>query len=142
MIIREYQTGDLAALRQLYLRTRKQAFHWMDIDGFALEDFDRDTQKEQLWVGVGESGGIDGFVSAWMPEHFIHNLYVLPKKSRRGIGSQLLQHCLTQIGRPARLKCSTSNEDALGFYTMAGWHTLTEGQSPEGPFYLMEYRGA
>ncbi|MEX1033593.1 MAG: GNAT family N-acetyltransferase [Cellvibrionaceae bacterium] len=134
--IREFVENDREALRAVYLETRRQAFHWLN-DEFLRGDFDKDTEGETIWV-CEESGTIAGFVSVWVRVNFIHHLFVLPRFSRLGHGSRLLEVCLNNIGRPARLKCLAANSGALEFYRSKGWRIVSEGVSTGGEYYLLE----
>ncbi len=80
-----------------------------------------------------------GFVSVWMPKHFIHNLFVAPETVGKGYGSALLRHCLAHIGRPARLKCSKENHAAFHFYLSHRWRIVGEGSGAEGPYHELEF---
>ena len=50
MRIRKYQEADRPFLRTLYLASRKAAFPWRDTEDYRLEDFDRSTLGEDIWV--------------------------------------------------------------------------------------------
>ena len=63
-MIRVMQETDIPQLAQLFLKGRRQTFHWVDPAHFRLEDFDEQTRGEQIWVA--EQGGAPcGFVSIW-----------------------------------------------------------------------------
>lgn len=88
---------------------------------------------------MGEATEPVGFASVWMPEHFIHNLFVAPERTGVGWGSALLRHCLAHIGRPARLKCVQANTRALRFYRSHGWRIVGEGKAADEPYFLMQF---
>lgn len=140
-IIRSCTERDRAALCGLYLAARRQAFHWLDTSQFRLEDFDRDTEGELIWV-ASEGGRPVGFISVWEPENFIHNLFVHPDATGLGVGSALLDRSLDEIGRPATLKCLSQNTRAREFYLAKGWRIAAEGHGPDGPFLLMRFGDA
>lgn len=77
MQIRPYQEADRPFLRSLYLAARQAAFTWRDTRNYRLEDFDRSTIGEEIWVAE-QDGKLIGFVSIYRAEDFIHNLYVDP----------------------------------------------------------------
>lgn len=54
-MIRVMQETDIPQLAQLFLKGRRQTFHWVDPAHFRLEDFDEQTRGEQIWVA--EQGG-------------------------------------------------------------------------------------
>ncbi|MEQ8427624.1 MAG: GNAT family N-acetyltransferase [Gammaproteobacteria bacterium] len=128
---------DLPVLQSIYLQTRAEKFHWISRSDLDIDDFERDTEGEKIWVAE-LNGQLVGFISAWEPGNFIHHLFVLPKFSGKKIGSALLSTCLESIGRPAQLKCVSANTDALEFYRAKGWHTISLGVSSDGEFQLME----
>ena len=134
--IRPAQECDLEGLRELYLASRRSAFHWLQPGSLQLEDFDRDTQDEPILVAV-HGGSIVGFVSWWPPADFIHNLFIAPSQLRCGIGRELLAAALERIGRPVTLKCSQPNEAALAFYRRLGWVVAGEGETDGVGYYLM-----
>ena len=81
-MIRMMTEADEPMLAQLFLKGRRQAFHWVDPALFRLEDFAEQTRGEEIWVA--EKGGSPcGFVSIWGAEIFVHHLYVVDRKSTR-----------------------------------------------------------
>ncbi|PQO47611.1 GNAT family N-acetyltransferase [Blastopirellula marina] len=132
---------DRPACAKIFYSSRRSAFHWMPNDKIRFDDFDQATAGEPIWVAE-RNRRIVGFVSWWPPENFIHNLFVDPEHQRLGVGTALLDACLAQIGRPARLKCSTSNKNALAFYQQLGWRCEEQSTSPDGPYWLMMLDGA
>ncbi|MCC9606720.1 GNAT family N-acetyltransferase [Blastopirellula sp. JC732] len=127
---------DRPACAKIFYASRRSAFFWMPNDKIRFDDFDQATDGEPIWVAE-RNRRIVGFVSWWPPENFIHNLFVAPEYQRMGVGRALLDACLAQIGRPARLKCSTANANALQFYERLGWRCEEQSTSPEGPYWLM-----
>ena len=137
MSVREFTEDDLNALRTVYLETRRQAFSWLDGDSLKLDDFDKDTHGERIWV-YELSKEIIGFVSIWEPEDFIHHLFILPEFLRQGYGSQLLATAMGSMSHPAKLKCVSQNIAALNFYHSKGWRTISKGISSDGEYHLMQ----
>lgn len=131
---------DRAACAKIFYASRRSAFHWMPNDKIRFDDFDKATAGEPIWVAE-RNRRIVGFISWWPPENFIHNLFVAPDFQRMGVGTALLEACLRQIGRPAQLKCSTSNKHALAFYQELGWRCEEQSTSPDGPYWLMTLDG-
>lgn len=136
MQIRKYQEADRPFLRTLYLASRKAAFPWRDIEGYRLEDFDRSTLGEDIWVAE-ERGKRLGFVSIYRQDNFIHNLYVDPHLPPLGVGSALLQAAEQTFTATGSLKCLVKNEKALAFYHKHGWRTITTGNDGAEDYYLM-----
>ena len=73
--IREMALQDKPRLRQLYLESRRTTFYWDDPELMHLEDFDRDTEAELVFVAEVEETVI-GFISLYVPDNFIHCLFV------------------------------------------------------------------
>ena len=135
--IRGALPGDVPALRAIYLAARALAFDWLDTSANRLEDFDRDTKGEEVLVALrGEV--IAGFISMWLPDNFVHHLFLHPSYSGQGVGKALLAEGLKRIGRPATLKCLTLNVRAMKFYAGNGWRIREEGNGPDGPYTLFE----
>ncbi len=103
MDTRLFAESDRCALREIYLESRMQAFGWMDSSLFRLDDFDRDTEGEIIWVAHQATNPV-GFISAWEPENFIHNLFVHPKVAGQGVGSALLNECLRERLRSGNVR--------------------------------------
>ena len=136
--VRAFRPADRASLRALYRDSRRETFHWLSPDSFQLQDFDRDTRGEAIWVAE-DAAGVRGFVSVWRPENFIHNLFVQPGATGRGIGSALLASCLAELDRPAALKCLVQNKRARAFYLTRGWRVAGKGAGRHGPYHLLTY---
>ena len=135
---RFFTENDRGALREIYFESRINAFNWMDDSLFNLNDFDRDTDAECIWVAI-VNGEPVGFISVWEPDNFLHNLFVHPSSTGRGVGSALLKVCLEKIGRPAKLKCLEKNTNAKNFYLSKGWEIISYGDGPDGQYQLMEF---
>ena len=127
----------MPALRAIYFAARKSHFTWLDAASLAETDFDRATADEPILVAIVD-GQPAGFVSWWPPDNFVHNLFVSPAFTRRGLGRQLLTACLQHIGRPATLKCVQQNLAALAFYESLGWRIAGEGASADGTYFLLQ----
>ncbi|RKP50048.1 GNAT family N-acetyltransferase [Cohnella endophytica] len=139
--VRPAVARDLASLRTIYLESRAQTFHWLDKSQLLPEDFDRDSEGELVLVAEKDSR-ILGFAGIWVPDHFIHHLYVHPDCARQGVGAALLHACYEAFPSPPALtlKCISENEAALAFYRSQGWRIIEEGSGPNGPYFLMEHR--
>jgi GNAT superfamily N-acetyltransferase len=125
--------GDLEACAEIYLTAAPIAFPWLPSDAIRREQFEAAVQEEELWVA--ETGGtIAGFVSIYLPERFIHSLYVHPARHRQGIGQALLDLALRRCGGQAELKCQEGNRGARAFYARLGWRPVDWGWSTAGPW--------
>ncbi len=74
MEIKEFSACNLESLRKLYLDSRRDSFPWLKADSFRIEDFDRDSQGERIWLSE-VLGNVLSFISIWEPDNFI----VIPK---------------------------------------------------------------
>lgn len=136
-LIRPAKIGDECELAALLLRARRATFHWRDPESFTLGDFALETAGEQIWVAEAESGRLAGFISVWMPEHFIHHLYVHPDLQRSGLGTLLLNTMLSSVKAPWSLKCAIKNVPAVAFYEKMGWTIVGRGEDIGSDYYLM-----
>lgn len=139
MNIRTANESDYPELRALFLEARRSSFWWDNTEAMRLEDFDISTQDELILVAEGHDR-IMGFMSLYLPDHFIHNLFVHPECSGNGAGGQLLKAAAETMGRPMKLKCVSKNEKALKFYERNGWKKLVEEGAPgEEKYWVMVY---
>lgn len=129
---------DYPALRLIYLESRRKNFHWADIEEMTLEDFDKDTVEEYI-ILVEENNYILGFVSLYLPDNFIHNLFVHPDFSGKGVGGELLNASIEKMNKPLRLKCISKNEKAMKFYENKGWKKVVEEGDPGEKYWVMAY---
>jgi len=138
MNIRKFEETDRLFLQKLYLEVRVSTFNWLDTSKFTLQDFDSSTLDEKIWVAVHQDK-IVGFISVYIPDNFIHNLYVDISMKSKGIGSLLLDEVLKNTSRPVSLKCISKNTKALNFYLCKGWKTISEDEDKHGKYCLMHY---
>lgn len=139
--VRDFEEGDRPALRRLYLESRNASFVWNAAGLHQLADFDAHTEGERIFVATGDSlppgSACLGFASIWVPDSFLHNLFVHPSAFRRGIGRALLRHCEQHLVGPPTLKCLKANVNAIRFYASLGWSAVSEHAVPDGPYFLM-----
>lgn len=112
-------------LRKLYLVSRIDTFFWEEESTFKLTDFDHDTENELVLVAI-KNNKILGFISLYLEDNFIHNLFVLPEKKGMGVGTSLMKEVQTILKKPMKLKCLSRNKDALKFYESKGWKKIDE----------------
>jgi len=134
--VRGFDETDRIVLQEIYLASRRQAFHWLAPSSFQLVDFDRDTEGEKILVAE-DDGGVAGFISIWMPDNFIHHLFVHPDFTGKGIGKALLGASVALLNGTISLKCLKRNKKAVGFYKAQGWVIEGEGSDDAGGYYLM-----
>lgn len=136
--IREMTTQDKPRLRQLYLESRRETFYWDDPELMHIEDFDRDTEDELIFVAESQQK-IIGFNSLYVPDNFIHCLFVDSSFKGQGTGHLLLEKAKQQLTRPLKLKCLSRNTPALAFYEKEGWEKVHEVKIRDA-YWNMIYR--
>lgn len=139
MKIRKFIESDRSFLQEIYLQARRKTWTWLDAEQWKREDFDSVTQDESVWVAE-QAGKLVGFASLWMPDNFLHHLFVSPEAQSHGVGSRLLQYVQCQFTDTGSLKCLLDNHHALTFYQRHGWYIEAQGESPDGPYCLMHYQ--
>ncbi|GAA3412548.1 GNAT family N-acetyltransferase [Paenibacillus hodogayensis] len=139
MTIRAATEADFPELRTIYLESRRAYFHWADRDAMTIEEFDKHTVDELILLAEGENGQILGFASIYVPENFIHLLFVHPGFTGKGIGSQLLDASVAELNEPIRLKCVSANRQAMTFYENKGWKRLVEESENGETYWIMQY---
>jgi len=127
--IRPYGPDDLEACARVFSRAWRAGHPYAprDIDGATLR---RETLGETILVAE-EDGAAVGFVALYLPDRFVHHLYVDPDAQGRGVGRILLEEAVRLAGGAASLKCQTRNLGAIAFYRALGW---TPGERGEGAF--------
>jgi len=129
---------DYPELRHIYLESRRKRFHWAKAEDLKLEDFDKDTEEELIIIAE-EDSRILGFASLYLPENFIHNLFVHPDIFGKGVGARLVTAAIDKMNKPIRLKCVSENQKALSFYENNGWKRVVEEGEPGEKYWVMIY---
>ena len=124
------------ALQKIYLQAREATFTWLDTSDHRLVDFERDTEGEAILVIQDQQ--VAGFSSVWLPDRFLHHLYLAPDRIGKGYGHLLLEQTMASVSGPMRLKCLARNHRALSFYKTHGWQIISEGHGDDGPYFEME----
>jgi len=140
IIIREASNSDYSQLRQIYLESRRKSFHWANAEEMALNDFDRDTVEEHILLAE-ENSQVLGFASLYLPDRFIHNLFVHPESAGKGVGARLLKEAIETMGMPVTLKCVSENHRAMSFYEKNGWKKVVEEGMPGEKYWILIYDG-
>ncbi|KQB39589.1 GNAT family N-acetyltransferase [Flavobacterium aquidurense] len=125
------------ALRKLFLKERQNTFSWLDTSKYKLDDFEKHTKGELVLTALDQEIPI-GFISIWMPNKFIHHLYLDQKYQNKGIGTQLLKAAIQETGLPITLKCLEDNVKAVEFYEKKGFIAIERGPSENGEYILFE----
>lgn len=124
-MIRLMEEHDIPQLARLFLKSRRDTFHWVEPACFRADDFATQTHDEIIWVA--ERGGhLCGFIAIWQPEAFVHHLYVSAQWHGQGIGRSLLEHGLADAQHQPSLKVTTRNTAAVDFYHRLGWQSTEE----------------
>jgi GNAT superfamily N-acetyltransferase len=137
--VRPVREADRDRLREIFLVSRRHAFHWLTGKRYALGDFDTATRGEAIFVAEHPSTVI-GFASVWEPGSFVHNLFVDPEWLGCGAGRALLDACARAFPPPLSLKCLKRNEAALAFYRRLGWTIEDDGEGADGEYYELFLR--
>lgn len=137
MEIREIRNTDFNILRKLFLKERQHTFYWVDPSKFKLDDFEKHIKGELVLVAIQEEIPV-GFISIWMPNTFIHHLYIDQKYQGKGLGTQLLKAAIAQTNLPLSLKCLEDNTKAVAFYRKKGFIEKERGPSDHGNYILFE----
>ena len=134
--IRPYTSHDLGICAGIFDRAWRVShpFAPRKIDASVLAD---EIVGETIFVAEDEERAVAGFVSIYVPESFIHHLYVEPRLRNRGIGSALLRHAIATAGGTATLKCQLGNQPALGFYRRLGWTEIVAGTNQFGAWVTL-----
>lgn len=137
--IREAKLEDYPELREIFLASRRENFHWADANEMALGDFDKQTEKEFILLAE-ENTIILGFTALYLPDNFIHHLFVHPDHAGKGVGRQLLDAAIESMRKPIRLKCVSANHKAMKFYENNGWERVVEEEKHGEKYWVMEFR--
>lgn len=137
MEIIEFRDIDLKHLRELFLNERQRTFIEQDISEFKLEDFEKQTQGEYILTAHINYIPV-GFISIWMPNNFIHHLYVDTQYQGKNIGTELLKAAIQKTAFPITLKCLVNNTKAVEFYIKKGFAEKSRGHSSNGTYILFE----
>jgi ribosomal protein S18 acetylase RimI-like enzyme len=133
--IRKQNIEDIEVLELLFQITRQHTFISRPAEEFKIGDYVKSTHEDEVWVAE-ENGCIIGFVSIYVPDNFIHNLFVHPKHQGKGIGKRLLQVAEQNLGRPMTLKAAMDNPKSFSFYEKYDWHQVSIHQDIDKPYAL------
>jgi len=138
--VRPATRADRAQLADIYLTVRRATFTWVEPGQFRRADFATQSRGERLFVCEDRHGEIAGFLALWVPQNFIHMLYVREALQGLGAGSALLTALPEWPMRRYRLKCLVHNRRARAFYLKHGFEIVGSGWSPEGSYNDMELK--
>jgi len=135
--ISEFKEEDRAELGKLYIDVRRETFGWLGAENRIKDTFDIDTKGEDLIVAKVEDR-IVGFVSVWLPDNFVHHLYIKRAYQGKGLGRDLINTVKSRIKGTLALKCMEGNLSAVKFYQKTGWKMKSKGISEHGVYILFE----
>ncbi len=138
VVIREQKESDIPELEQLFLVTRRETFTHDPPEKVQLADFTKMTATEKVFVAEAQ-GKVVGFISLYVEDKFIHNLYVLAEWQNKGIGKKLLKKAVEVAPPPLELKAVLYNTRACKFYEKQGFKkiaTNVDGPEPHHVYRL------
>jgi GNAT superfamily N-acetyltransferase len=136
--IRPATKRDLIAITAIYNNTIRHA-EWLPNTVRRQADFASASVGEIVHVSYNRKTGVQGFISVWEPESFVHHLYVDPRFQAQGVGTSLLDSLHVWLPRPWTQKCVDANISALAFYLARGWKVIGSGDGEHGSYSLLEY---
>lgn len=136
LLIRKAIDKDTEILEVLFQITRQKTFESSSPQSFKIGDYKKSVEGEEVWVAEVD-GNIAGFISLWIQDNFIHNLFVHPDYQDCGIGAQLLQKAEECLSRPMGLKVTTDNIKAFKFYEKHGWKKISIHEDEPEPYILL-----
>jgi len=135
----DFEERDRPELRKLYFDVKKETFAWLGVSDKSTDSFDQDTKGEEILV-IKTGDEIAGFVSVWLPDNFIHHLYILKQYQRMGLGTNLVDAVRARVTGTLSLKCIEENSSAVRFYKSTGWILKARGISDHGRYILFELK--
>ena len=134
MKIRKKITNDIDRLEEIFLITRQTTFPNRK-EQFTIGDFIQSTVGDEVLVGEID-GVVIGFISLYLQDNFIHNLFVDPQYQGQGFGNQLLLFAETQLVKPMTLKVAMDNLKVCSFYEKYRWYKVAEFPNAQEPYIL------
>jgi GNAT superfamily N-acetyltransferase len=136
--IRKAQVSDTEGLAAIFQESRRRAFRQQDPARYQLDDFQKQTEKEVVFVAVDDEKKVLGFISVFEPDRFIHHMFVSSSYQQNEIGALLLRSLKSWLPEPYRIQCLAANQRGCAFYTKNGWREVERGAGEEGAFLVFE----
>jgi GNAT superfamily N-acetyltransferase len=135
--VRRATERDHDAVESLYRKCRRDAL-WLAPAKRSGTVFAQASVGETVFVAVGQKGEVEGLISVWEAEPFVHHLYVRAQSRRKGVAEALLKSLVGRLAFPWRLKCVRANTEALDFYAKRGWQEIGAGEGSEGAYVELQ----
>ncbi|MET0182029.1 MAG: GNAT family N-acetyltransferase [Caulobacterales bacterium] len=136
--VRQATFDDAPACTKILREGWKRAFpnlkRKVDLNVFLAE-----TDGESVLVALRKNRVL-GFAGVYLPENFLHHLYVAQRVQRKGVGSLLLRASRDLTGGPISLKTQTTNFRARAFYDHHGFVATQTGDDGMGAWVRLESR--
>ncbi len=136
MRVREQNEQDFPALEAIFRTNRGPEVKWLS-PYRPSDDFAEQSRGELILVAE-EQGQVVGFVSVWVPDRFIHHLYIHREHQGRGLGNMLVSAVMQRVPGMLSLKCLLANQRAMAFYLKTGWQEVSSGVGPDGAYALLQ----
>jgi ribosomal protein S18 acetylase RimI-like enzyme len=130
LTVRLARPDEIAACAALYERVGRETFTWLPAETIKAAHFIEDAIQEEVRVAL-QDNLIVGLASCYLPDRFLHSLYVDAAARSRGVGRALLDATRAAAGGPLSLKVQKLNVRAIAFYRREGFQVIDEGGSAE-----------
>lgn len=133
--IRKLSKKDHQRVFEIYCHCRQSPLFLTETAG-SVEEFLKLLEDEKCYV-VESYGIVEGFISVYPPQSFVHHLYVSENSQGKGFGKALVNFAGNKFDNPLSLKCERINTKALDFYEKTGWKFFSEGSDFSGSGYIL-----
>lgn len=133
----DVRSDDPLVVQTLYEEAVLQA-PWRKARSGPQPTFAQLSEGETVRVATDGAGTLQGVVSVFERDSFVHHLYVGVRFQQRGVGTALLADLESTLPKPWRLKCVEANATALVFYVRRGWMEVDRGDGEDGPFVVLQ----
>lgn len=131
--------GDLEEAARLFQRVAQATLHWAPPELYTAEAFLRQAEEEMVWVAL-DKGRIIGLAALYIPQSFLHSLYIDPPWQGQGVGLALMETVAEAADGPLSLKAETRNTRAIQFYKRHGFRAVEHGHSNGSDWVLLARR--
>ncbi|MFY0665515.1 MAG: GNAT family N-acetyltransferase [Natronospirillum sp.] len=127
MTIRAFQDRDMDAITEIYALSKLDELRYETGEFELLPLMQDEVRLRELMeseIFVYDDGGVLGYGAVF--ENEIRSLFVHPQSRGKGIGKSLLEHLISQVGKPATLYVAKSNAPAKAMYQKYGFAVTKE----------------